>query len=129
MKKLFFILAIGALAAVACNKEAPVAPAQKATLKASAEFATKADINSSYQVVWATGDEIAVRLYKGTAYNGHDDGSGYDAWTANWVLDPADAGKTDGNFSIDGLDEYVHWGYAAFYPVFRSEERRVGKEC
>lgn len=122
MKKIFFILSIGALMAVACNKNLePVAPiTQKVTLKAYTEPATKAALNSSNQVVWAAGDEIAVQLYKGTAYNGKDEGSGYDAWTSHWALNPEDAGKTQGSFSLDGLDEWVHWGYAAYYPIFDS---------
>ena len=133
MKKIFYFLAIGTMMAVACNKETiePASPAtQKVTISASSEV-TKADLTSSNQIVWALNDEIAVRLYKGTAITGTDTGSGFEAKDSRWVLDAADAGKAQGNFTYNGalgaLDQWHHWGYAAFYPVFDSNTGGDGK--
>lgn len=128
MKKSLFILGICLMAMVSCKKEAPVQEPVRSgiTLSAVAEV-TKADLGDSYDVLWQTGEEVAVRLYKGDAYVGTDTGSGYTAWDATFTLSDG-AGSANAKFSFNGeVDQWLHWGYAAFYPIFDSNIGGDGK--
>ena len=132
MKKYFFAITLCSLVFAACNKEQtePVKDepkGEKVTLRAVGEEfegtdlsgSTKGTLNAAGNFFWATGDQIGVRLYKGTAWNGTDGGSGYGAWDGTFLLDDGYEGKQGGSFtSTTSLDEWVHWGYAAFYPKF-----------
>lgn len=136
MKKLLFIFAFGALALVACNKEkeidTPTPIAQTITLSASGEAfneldingaTTKGTLNAAGNFLWATGDQIGVRLYKGTDYLGTWTAYGYyEARDATFTLKDGFDGQSSGEFqSNDNTandDQYVNWGYAAFYPRF-----------
>lgn len=130
MKKIFIAIAFCAMSLIACNKQQidnNVEPSSSyAVIRAigeaydlvGEEAVTKATINSSEQIVWASGDEIGVRLYKGSAVTGHDDGSGYDAWDATFTLDAADAGKTNGSFTCPTSTDQWLKAYAAWYPRY-----------
>lgn len=132
MKKILFAFALCAMTVAACTKEQEeniTTPTGKTvTLHASMEafseidpsgVATKGTLNAAGNFLWATGDQIGVRLYKGTTYDGTDSGSGYGAWDGTFILDDGFDGLSAGDFTCsNSLDEYVHWGYAAFYPKF-----------
>ena len=130
MKKIFIAIAFCAMSLIACNKQqidnnvessssyAVIRAIGEAYDLVGEEAVTKATINSSEQIVWASGDEIGVRLYKGSAVTGHDDGSGYDAWDATFTLDAADAGKTNGSFTCPTSTDQWLKAYAAWYPRY-----------
>lgn len=134
MKKILFAFALCAMTVAACTKEQEeniTTPTGKTvTLHASMEafseidpsgVATKGTLNAAGNFLWATGDQIGVRLYKGTTYDGTDPGSGYGAWDGTFILDDGFDGLSAGDFTCsNSLDEYVHWGYAAFYPKFNN---------
>lgn len=138
MKKIaFFSFILGALA-ISCNKESVDNTTIPATgvisLTASVEDNTKATINGDDQVVWTEGDQICVRLYKGTAIGFVSPGVGltyddYQSWDAPFDL-TAGAGTTKGTFSNDtqtGIPG-VHWSFAAFYPKFDSNFGQEGED-
>ncbi len=112
MKKVFYLVAIATLALVSCQKE--LNPAEQTqnnkplTFKASIEQLqdqTKATINASNQLVWATGDKIGIF---------------FNSWAENknqsFTLSSG-ASSTEGEFTID-----TGWSFnpsdatAAFYP-------------
>lgn len=132
MKKYLFAIALGAMTVAACNKaeveikevkDEPVG--QKVTLIATGEAYgsdTKATLDGAV-TKWELNDEIAVHVYKGTAYgkDNVDGGSGFKARDITFRLADEDAGKASGKFvCTEDLDEYHHWGYAALYPQFDS---------
>ena len=62
MKKVFYLVAVATLVFLSCERQGLV-PAQDEVriFKASIEgFATKANMNSSHQLVWAAGDQIGI---------------------------------------------------------------------
>lgn len=136
MRKYLFIFAFVALALAACNKETeldnPAPIAQTITLTASGEafsevdmngVPTKGTLNAAGNFLWATGDQIGVRLYKGTNWNGTWTAYGnYEARDATFTLKDGFDGLPSGDFqsndSSADTDQYVNWGYAAFYPRF-----------
>ncbi|MCR5017334.1 MAG: hypothetical protein K6A64_00870 [Bacteroidales bacterium] len=133
MKKYLFLLAFGALTLAACHKEkevdTPTPVATTITLSASGEAfgldlkgsTTKGTLDVDGNFLWADGDQIGVRLYKGTTYNGKwtYGNDSYDAWDATFALESG-AGKAKGTFTSTTTinDGYVNWGYAAFFPRF-----------
>lgn len=129
MKKYIFALALGAMTLSACNKEeevtVPDENPQTITISAygepftaiDSEGATKGTLNETGSFLWATGDVIGVRLYKGGTYNVTD--SEYGPWDGPFTLSGGE-GTTNGSFTYSGggsLD-WVNWGYAAFYPKY-----------
>lgn len=112
MKKVFYLVAIATLAFVSCQKE--INPSEQTqnneplTFKASIEQLqdqTKAAINTSNQLVWATGDKIGI-------YFPTWDDNKNQAFTLS-----SGAGTTEGEFTID-----TGWSYnpsdatVAFFP-------------
>ncbi|MBO4566270.1 MAG: discoidin domain-containing protein [Bacteroidales bacterium] len=135
MRKYLFIFAFVALALVACNKETeldnPTPIAQTITLTASGEAFSEMDMNgvptkgtldAAGNFLWATGDQIGVRLYKGdnVTTTWHYGDASYGPWDATFALDSGYGGQSNGKFTCttEITDEYVNWGYAAFYPKF-----------
>ncbi len=117
------ILCMATLIAFSCAKEVtnvseslPETNSQESpSLKVSVEEATKASFDEDYKVQWETGEEIKVRVYKGSEYKGTDSGSKYQAKDMTWTLDA----ETSGSFKpSEDIDQWHHWGYAAFYPCF-----------
>lgn len=129
MKKYFIFAIITSIAlAVSCSKEivnqeeSIISPV---SLTVTSENTTKATINSSDAVIWQEGDMIGVRVYKGTAYNGTDTGSTFTA--SDWTFNLTSGQNTSvGTFSNSGLDQWHHWSYAAFYPVFTNSIKSNG---
>lgn len=137
MKKLLFIFGFAALAITACNKEkeldAPTLIGERITLNASGEVFTEMDMNGALtkgtlnaagNFLWADGDQIGVRLYKGSNWNGTwtYGSDSYNAWDATFALDSGFDSQSSGTFTstTEIKDSYVNWGYAAFYPKFEN---------
>ena len=125
MKKTMLFAGILLLVAVSCQKEKEQTNSESSpkqytiSLSASGEPATKADL-SGEQILWAEGDQIKVRVYKGMTYDGKNDYTQYTAKDVVFNLTDGE-GTSQGTFtSSESLDEYVQWGYGAFYPVFDS---------
>lgn len=130
MKKILFAIALGAIMVVSCTKElennTPVG--QTVTIRATSEpyteidpngVVTKGTLDAEGHFLWATGDEIGVRLYKGDNYN--ETNSGFTPKDATFILS-GDGGSSEGTFTYSGSEslDWVNWGYAAFYPKFDS---------
>jgi hypothetical protein len=92
MKKALFLVAVATLFLFSCQKENTRTEQKGITLKASIEALSndvKATMNDQLQLVWATNDRIGIYV---------------DDWTGHnqpFHLDPADNGKTSGNFIYD----------------------------
>ena len=113
MKKLAFFAALAAVAVAGCNKqeiENPVDSGRSIVVKVTAENnPTRGDYAEDGKFLWTDGDQIGVKMY---AEEGYD----YTPWMAPLKLTDG-AGTVDGTFAYDGtLDDYVHYGVAAFYP-------------
>ncbi len=142
MKKLLFAIAFGAILVVACNKEQEISEqritSQTAIIRAAGEEYSDVDLNgvtkgtldASGNFIWALGDKLGVRLYKGSAITGHDDGSGYDAWDATFSLKDEDADKAQGEFTCPtNVDEWLK-AYAAWYPRFdETDKTNIGGDA
>ena len=98
MKKIFYILSVAALALVACNKVEPVVEdnnisAEPFTIQAYAdEIGTKATIDGSLNIKWATDDRIMVGMYETGEYT---------PWEREFKLKDG-AGSSNGTFELIG---------------------------
>lgn len=130
MKKILFAIALGAIMVVSCTKELEnnTSAGQTVTIRATSEpyteidpngVVTKGTLDAEGHFIWATGDEIGVRLYKGDNYN--ETNSGFTPKDATFILS-GDGGSSEGTFTYSGSEslDWVNWGYAAFYPKFDS---------
>ena len=132
MKKVLFAIALCAITFAACNKEKEIQNTvnEKVTIRAFGEayseidpngVVTKGTLNASGNFFWAEGDQIGVRVYKGTEYLGTESVSGFTARDIAFNLDSGYNGQANGSFtSSESLDQWHHWGYAAYYPMFDS---------
>ena len=142
MKKI--IIAMAAIAAAftmaSCNKEQPVSPNENPTVGKSVITATiendltKAYLDANgndtdgYKVFWSAGDKLFV-------------GSQDEIWYAEYTLDEASAGSSNGTFcwkegaifhsKTYSMPEFeVDWRYSAYYPfsinVFDDEGNFIG---
>lgn len=121
MRKYLFFAGILLVAAISCQKEQvdnDSTAEYTITISASGDI-TKATLDDSDNMIWETGDQIGVRLYKGSEYYGTDSGSGYLSQDVAFTLTDG-AGTTNGSFSMSTTDPYLHWGYSAFYPKYDS---------
>ncbi len=117
MKKVFYLVAIATLAFVSCQKE--LNPAEQTqnnkplTFKASIEQLqdqTKATINASNQLVWAENDMIGIYF------------PGWDDKNQPFRLNAADAGKTEGEFTIaSAANPSGASATAAYFPWWDTE--------
>lgn len=141
MKKILFPIAFGALIISSCSKETEIEQevsqdpiTNGAYVRAIGEDysaqdingTTKATLNNGGEFLWAEGDQIGVRLYKGTAITGTDGGSGFGAYDATFTLNAEDAGKTSGELtcSTTPMDEYLK-AHAAWYPRYGEEANKT----
>ncbi|MBO4742981.1 MAG: hypothetical protein J5533_05035 [Bacteroidales bacterium] len=109
MKKVLFIVAVATLF-FSCQKELEPTNSNDSgkgfTFTAGIEnLATKADINTSNELVWAAGDKIGIYVADWTGHN------------QPFHLNDADAGKTTGRFIYDN-DEGVFTNTSAQFAFF-----------
>lgn len=109
MKKMFYFVAVATFALLSCQQEEDVVndvvKNEPITFKASIEnFATRANINDAYGLVWANGDQIGIFFPNWGEKN------------QSFTLSNG-AGTTKGEFSRDQSGEYsLSDASAAFFP-------------
>ena len=113
MKKAFFLVAVATITLFSCQKEIEtndVKPANdgftfKASIEALSDADTKATINASNKLVWATGDKIGVYVTESS-------------WTDKnqpFTLSSGE-GSSEGEFAWDYTGEFPSSAAAAFFP-------------
>lgn len=111
MKKFNFIVAIATLGFLSCQQDQDSVinnevKKESYTFKASIEnFATRANINNSYELVWASGDKIGIYV---------NDASWNDK-NQPFTLSSGE-GTTQGDFTWDYSGSFSDNAAAAFYP-------------